>query len=62
MIIFYSVLPDGSMDDYSLHGGCDVLSETETKWSANFWLWNKPYHFVDPARRKWTEEIMAQWL
>jgi len=40
VIIFYSMLPDGSMDKNSLHGGCDVLEGQ--KWSANFWLWNKP--------------------
>lgn len=62
VIIFYSMLPDGSMDDYSLHGGCDVLDPTATKWSANFWLWNKPYHFVDKARKRTTEEMRQQWL
>ncbi|CAK0811076.1 unnamed protein product [Prorocentrum cordatum] len=40
VIIFYSMLPDGSMDKNSLHGGCDVLEGQ--KWSANFWLWNNP--------------------
>jgi len=61
VIIFYSMLPDGSMDDYSLHGGCDVLDADATKFSANFWLWNKPYHFVDAARRKATQELMEAW-
>ena len=37
VIIFYSMLPSGEMDELSLHGGCDVLKETETKYSANFW-------------------------
>ena len=41
---------------------CDVLKEEETKWSANFWLWNKPYHFMDAARRRWTEELAAESL
>jgi len=40
VIIFYSLKPDGEMDQYSLHGGCDV--KKGRKWSANFWLWNKP--------------------
>ena len=62
VIIFYSMLPNGQMDDFSLHGGCDVLDQTATKWSANFWLWNKPYHFIDPARKRTTAEIMRQWL
>ena len=62
VIIFYSMLPNGEMDEMSLHGGCDVLDQTATKWSANFWLWNKPYHFIDPARKRTTAEIMRQWL
>ena len=62
VIIFYSMLPNGEMDDYSLHGGCDVLDEQATKWSANFWLWNKPYHFMDPARQRATQELMDGWL
>ena len=62
VIIFYSMLPDGTMDDFSLHGGCDVLDRDATKWSANFWLWNKPYHFIDPARSKATQELMDSWL
>ena len=50
------------MDDFSLHGGCDVLDKEATKWSANFWLWNKPYHFIDHARQLATKEIMDSWL
>ena len=33
-------------------GGCDVLDEEATKWSAYFWLWNKPYHFNSRHRQK----------
>jgi len=62
VIIFYSMLPNGQMDDFSLHGGCDVLDPDATKWSANFWLWNKPYHFMDPARKKSTSVLQRQWL
>ena len=62
MIIFYSMHPDGSMDDLSLHGGCDVLGEEETKWSANFWLWNKEYNFNSAHRRRQTSALKAQWL
>ena len=62
VIIFYSMQPDGTMDDFSLHGGCDVLDKDATKWSANFWLWNKPYHFIDPARSRATQELMDSWL
>jgi len=60
VIIFYSMLANGEMDDLSLHGGCDVLLEEETKWSANFWLWNKAYHFNSPARQKSTALLKAQ--
>lgn len=49
MVIFYSMLPNGEMDEFSLHAGCDVLAPTESKWSANFWLWNKPYQFLSPV-------------
>ena len=113
VIIFYSMLPSGGMDDYSLHGGCapptptpnpnplptvphrvaigrrrhrvrfppqssflhatprrpfliwagDVLKAEETKWSANFWLWNKPNHFGhSPARKRFTKELEMQSL
>lgn len=44
IVIFYSVKPDASFDELSLHGGCAV--ENGTKWSANKWIWNKPMHFV----------------
>ena len=50
------------MDEFSLHGGCDVLDGAETKWSANFWLWNKPYHFLSPMRKKQTQELHDKWL
>ena len=62
VIIFYSMLPNGQMDEYSLHGGCDVLDGSETKWSANFWLWNKPYHFASAARKKMVQRLQAKWL
>jgi len=62
VIIFYSMLPNGQTDEYSLHGGCDVLDGSETKWSANFWLWNKPYHFISAARKKMVQRLQAKWL
>ena len=39
-VIFYSMLPSGDFDQFSLHAGCDV--HNGTKWAANFWLWNTP--------------------
>jgi len=41
--MFYNLHPNGEMDQYFLHGGCDV--ESGTKWSANFWIWNQPVSF-----------------
>lgn len=43
IIIFYSVKPDASFDEDSLHGGCKVIKGE--KWSANKWIWNKPMGF-----------------
>lgn len=43
VILFYNLLPNGNMDERSLHGGCDVISGT--KWSANFWIWNQAVQF-----------------
>ena len=40
-MIFYSMLPSGEFDHYSLHAGCDVGANA-TKWAANFWMWNTP--------------------
>lgn len=50
VIIFYSMLPSGEMDYSALHGGCDVLEGQ--KWSANFWLWNKPIPANDGHRER----------
>jgi prolyl 4-hydroxylase len=40
VIIFYSLLPDGTGDRKSLHGACPVGHGQ--KWAANKWIWNKP--------------------
>ena len=56
------VYADGSLDEFSLHGGCDVLDPDEIKWSANFWLWNKPYQFNQKHRPAQTNTMKAQWL
>jgi hypothetical protein len=39
-VLFYSQLPDGSIDPASLHGACPVLSGQ--KYAANLWVWNTP--------------------
>jgi len=38
-VLFYSQGPDGTLDPYSLHGGCPPISDE--KWSANVWIWNR---------------------
>jgi prolyl 4-hydroxylase len=40
VIIFYSLYPNGNVDENSLHGGCPVIEGK--KWAANKWVWNKP--------------------
>jgi len=39
VILFYSLLPDGTGDKTSLHGECPVGHGQ--KWAANKWIWNK---------------------
>ncbi|PNG99242.1 Transmembrane prolyl 4-hydroxylase, partial [Tetrabaena socialis] len=38
-VLFWSTLPDGTIDPHSLHGSCPVISGT--KWAAVKWLRNK---------------------
>ena len=44
VIVFYSLNPDGSGDNYSLHGACPV--KEGTKWAANKWVWNTRQSFT----------------
>ena len=39
VIIFYSMTPDGELDEYSLHGACPV--KEGIKWAANKWVRKK---------------------
>ena len=39
VVVFYSLTPDGALDESSLHGSCPVLAATEEKWAANKWIW-----------------------
>lgn len=41
VIIFYNLLPDGNIDDISLHGACPVRDGV--KWAANKWIWNSAF-------------------
>lgn len=47
-VLFYSQEADGSLDKYSLHGGCPVIAGT--KYSANVWIWNRPKPGKDQAK------------
>lgn len=39
--LFYSLRADGSMDEYSWHGGCPTAKDTiDPKLLANMWVWN----------------------
>lgn len=40
VIFWYSLHPNGNTDPNGLHGACPV--EEGQKWSANYWVWNKP--------------------
>eukprot|EP00747_Dinoflagellata_sp_TGD_P148927 gnl/TRDRNA2_/TRDRNA2_176968_c0_seq1.p1 gnl/TRDRNA2_/TRDRNA2_176968_c0~~gnl/TRDRNA2_/TRDRNA2_176968_c0_seq1.p1 ORF type:complete len:427 (-),score=61.33 gnl/TRDRNA2_/TRDRNA2_176968_c0_seq1:50-1330(-) len=42
--IFFSMLPDGSLDKFSTHMGCPP-GEGQEKWSMTRWIWNErsPY-------------------
>ena len=40
-VLFYSLRPNGELEEHSMHGGCPVL-EGE-KWGANLWLWSKSF-------------------
>lgn len=42
-VLFYSLLADGALDDYSWHCGCRIReSATRPKFAGNSWLWNVP--------------------
>jgi len=41
-VLFYSMVPDGRLDERSLHGGCKPRGTTTEKWGANQWIWNHP--------------------
>jgi hypothetical protein len=48
-VLFYGQGPDGTLDKYSLHGGCPPVRGE--KWSANVWIWNRP-HPSDEEKQK----------
>lgn len=40
VILWYSLHPNGNTDPNGLHAACPV--QDGQKWSANYWVWNKP--------------------
>lgn len=50
-VLFYSIVPDGRLDERSLHGGCKPRNGGE-KWGANQWIWNHPNRRSGVAPRK----------
>lgn len=45
-VLFYSLLPDGNVDERSLHASTPVLEGSERKRVANIWVWDP---FIDVA-------------
>jgi len=49
-VLFYGMLPDGRLDERSLHGGCPPRAEdgvpADTKFGANQWIWNAPRRYA----------------
>lgn len=50
-IIFYSMLPNGQLDERSLHGGCPPSGDG-LKWAANKWIWNHHPTFSGPYPKR----------
>lgn len=46
-VLFYSQLPNGTVDQLSLHGACPVIQGQ--KWVATLWVWNAPMPGEDNA-------------
>ena len=44
VIMFYSLLPNGMGDRFSLHGACPVEGK-RPKWAANKWVWSSEISF-----------------
>jgi len=48
-VLFYSMMPNGTLDGRALHAGCQT-GHNETKWIANLWLWNVDISAFDKAK------------
>lgn len=53
-MLFFSLKPDGTADEASMHTGCPV--EKGVKWTATKWIHTKPF-FAESFRRPQPEEI-----
>ena len=51
-VLFYSMVPDGRLDERSLHGGCKPRGDHVEKWGANQWIWNHPQRPSGVAPRR----------
>lgn len=51
-VLFYSQHPNGEEDHASLHGGCPVLSEVNTKWAVSIQCVPCPYYLMFICREK----------
>jgi hypothetical protein len=61
-VLFYSQLPDGTADPFSLHAACPVLNGI--KYAANLWVWNTPRQGFSgsPIKEKFRKEKEKQTL
>eukprot|EP00966_Prymnesium_polylepis_P199204 4615599-Prymnesium_polylepis.1 len=51
-VLFYSIVPDGRLDERSLHGGCKPRGAHTEKWGANQWIWNHPHRHRGASPRR----------
>lgn len=40
LVILYSMLKDGNIDETSLHGSCPIIGEGAEKWTSSMFLWD----------------------
>merc|ERR1711976_317491 len=58
VIFWYSLHPNGNTDPNGLHAACPV--EEGQKWSANYWVWNKPRYPRNPGTVFGEQEAAAK--
>ena len=46
-LLFFSITPEGEIDQKSMHAGCPVVKGT--KWTATKWIHARPYHYRIPG-------------